>query len=76
MGMHGTGVDMTRKPASKFEGGDAQIVVSESANKRKPALHFGVICGDDAATFILKPEVGQLLQRALEAISDGHRRRH
>jgi len=67
---------MTRKPAVKFEGDGAQIVVHESTDKRRPALHFGVIVNDDAATFILKPEVGALLQRALEAITDGRHRRH
>jgi hypothetical protein len=64
------------KAVSKFERGSAQIVVRKTEDKRRPLIHFGVICGDDAATFILKPEVGSVLERALQVISDDRHRRH
>jgi hypothetical protein len=71
---------MRKKMANKFGTDDAQIVVTEMPGSRagsnRSAFHIGVICGDDAATFILKPEVGTLFQRALEKISDGRHRRH
>jgi len=71
---------MSKARSNKFEGKGAQIVVTEMPVKRsgstRATVHIGVICGDDACTFILKPEVGMLFARALEAITDGRHRRH
>lgn len=72
---------MTRneKHRGKFQAPGAQIMVTEVPtlrHRRRASLHFGVIVGDDAATFNLPAEAGALLQRALEVLTDGRHRRH
>lgn len=68
---------MTENPRHVYKAGDdCEIVVTARAgNSGKPAVHFGIICGDDAATFVLQEGPGLLLERALASLaSDSHRR--
>jgi hypothetical protein len=58
-----------------YQTGECEIVVTaRTGNSGKPSVHFGVIIGDDSASFVLQEGPGLLLERALAALYDGHRR--
>jgi len=55
----------------RFESDDGRTKVTASRLSRKDrdSIHFGIVLDDDAATFALRPEAGELLIKALASLS-------